>query len=502
MLETQAQEDEAEDLDTSNPVRWRILAVLLIAIFMSLISVSIVNVALPSIQSGLNASQSDAQWVLSGYALTFGIVLVAAGRAGDLLGRGGIFIAGVVVFTAASVAAGLAPNAEALNAARFVQGVGSGLLNPQGVGMIQQYFRGAARGRAFGYFGSVVGIAVGIGPVIGGLLINFGGPEIGWRLTFLVNVPIGIICIVLALLWFPRPLITRRRKAAAGDGGAAKASQSFDPVGAVLLGLAVLAILLPFVESGVSPWGWLLLPTGLGLLWAWVRWERRYARTGRSPMVDLDIFSTRSFTNGSIIVTLYFTGMTSIWVLVALYMQDGVGRSALAAGAVGVPAALISAVAANWAGKRVMTYGRKVVIGGLIFALVGLALSIAVVVLSEAGHISEWWLVLSLSFIGVAQGSVISPNQTLTLAEVPIAYAGSSGAIMQTGQRIGTSIGIAVITAAAFAALSVSSWAVAVSVGLGLVAVVVLLALGVAVKDQRDRVRAESGGPEAAFARS
>ena len=159
-MTSQTQDEDVEGLDTSDPVRWRILAVLLIAIFMSLVGVSIVNVALPSIQNGLGASQSDAQWVLSGYALTFGIVLVAAGRAGDLWGRGGIFILGVAVFTLSSVAAGLAPNAEALNAARFMQGVGSGMLNPQGVGMIQQYFRGAARGRAFGYFGSVVGIAV------------------------------------------------------------------------------------------------------------------------------------------------------------------------------------------------------------------------------------------------------------------------------------------------------------------------------------------------------
>ncbi|WP_010541934.1 MFS transporter [Dietzia alimentaria] len=487
---SQAQDEDVEGLDTSDPVRWRILAVLLIAIFMSLVGVSIVNVALPSIQNGLGASQSDAQWVLSGYALTFGIVLVAAGRAGDLWGRGGIFILGVAVFTLSSVAAGLAPNAEALNAARFMQGVGSGMLNPQGVGMIQQYFRGAARGRAFGYFGSVVGIAVGIGPVLGGLLIGVGGPDFGWRLTFLVNVPIGIACIVLALWWFPRPLFTRLPKAS----GETKGSRSMDPVGAVLLGLAVLAILLPFVESGVSVYVWLLLPAGLALIYGWVRWERRYARTGRSPMVDLSIFSTRSFTNGSIIVTLYFMGMTSIWVLVALYMQDGVGQSALAAGLVGVPAALISAVAANWAGKRVTIYGRKVVIGGLLFALAGLGLSIAVVLFHESGHLSEWWLVLSLSFIGVAQGSVISPNQTLTLAEVPIAYAGSSGAIMQTGQRIGTSIGIAVITAAVFATLDVSTWAVAVTVGFALVAVVVLCALGVAIKDQRDRVTAAQAG--------
>jgi len=265
---------------------------------------------------------------------------------------------------------------------------------------------------------------------------------------------------------------------------------SLDPVGSGLLGLAVLAILFPFVESRTSALTWLLLPLGLGLIYIWVKWERHYARTGRSPMVDLDIFSTRSFTYGTIIMTLYFLGMTSVWVLVALYVQQGNGMTALESGLFGIPAALLSAVAAHWAGKRVMRYGRKIVIGGLILGIIGLGLSIAVVLLHGQDHLSLWWLLLSLSFVGLAQGAVISPNQTLTLAEVPLAYAGSSGAIMQTGQRIGTSVGIAVITGAAFAALSVSSWSTAVIVGFSLIGLVLLLALGVAVKDLRNRYKA------------
>lgn len=473
---------------TPDDRRWRVLWVLLVAIFMSLVGVSVVNVALPSIQQGLGASDSDVQWVLSGYALTFGVVLVAAGRAGDLLGRGGIFMIGVAVFTLASVAAGLAPNADALNATRFVQGVGSGLLNPQGVGMIQQYFRGSERGKAFGYFGSVVGVAVGIGPVLGGLLIQLGGPELGWRLTFLVNVPVGLLCLALAWRWFPRPLL--RRAPAESASGSSRASRSLDPIGSILLGLAVLATMFPFVEGRSSAWLWLLLPTGVLLALAWVRWERYYRASGRTPMVNLDIFAIRSFTNGSIIVMLYFLGMTSIWVLVAMYFQEGAGRSALEAGLVGVPSALVSAVAAHWAGSRVTRYGRAVVIGGLVFALVGLVLSIAVVLLHAQGLASEWWLVVSLVFIGVGQGAVISPNQALTLADVPLDYAGSSGAVMQTGQRIGTSIGIAVITSAAFATLGVSnSWSAAVAVAFSIIVLVVLVALAVAVKDQRDRAR-------------
>ena len=468
--------------------RWRILTVLLAVIFMSLIGVSIVNVALPSIQRGLTADQSDLQWVLSGYALTFGIILVAAGRAGDIMGRGGIFLVGVGIFTASSIAAGLAPDAMWLNVARFIQGLGSGLLSPQVIGMIQQYFRGEERGRAFGYFGTVVGFSVAIGPVLGGFLIGIGGPWLGWRLTFLVNVPIGIIAIILGVRWFPKPLFRRApQHTTNGTDRTSGLLSSLDPIGSVLLGLAILAILYPFMESRGSTLSWALLPAGIALIWLWVQWERRCARFGYTPMVDLDLFRTSSFTNGTIIMTLYFMGLTSVWVLVALYVQDGQGKTALESGFFGIPAALLSAFAAHWSGRRVSRYGRKIVIVGLSLALFGLAASIAVVLMHERFGLSVWWLLLSLAFVGLAQGAVISPNQTLTLAEVPLEYAGSSGAIMQTGQRIGTSVGIAMITAAAFAALAKWTWSVAVVIGFALISLVALAALGMAFKDQHDR---------------
>ena len=472
---------------TPDPARWRVLIVILASLFMSLVGVSIVNVAIPAIQHGLDASQSDLQWVLSGYALMFGVILVSAGRAGDIVGRGGLFLIGTVIFTLSSVAAGLASDAASLNAARFIQGVGSGLLSPQGIGMIQQYFRGAERGRAFGYLGTVVGFSVAIGPVLGGLLIQLGGSDLGWRLTFLINVPIGIATIVLGMMWFPRPLLsyTRNLDLPPSQQGLLRA---LDPVGATLLALAVLGVLFPFMEARSTPATWLFLPAGLALVYIWVKWERRYARKGGSPMVDLDIFRISSFTNGTTLMTLYFLGMTSVWVLVAMYAQLGAGKTAFEAGLLGVPSALLSAYAADWAGKRVMRYGRRIVIAGILLALLGLSLSILVAFLQDKGLVSIWWLVLTLSFIGLAQGYVISPNQALTLADVPLSYAGSSGAILQTGQRIGSSIGIAVITAAAFAAHNATgSWAVAMMVGMAAVTLVVLLALAVAIKDLHDR---------------
>ncbi|PLC12831.1 MFS transporter permease [Kocuria flava] len=467
--------------------RWRILAVLLVAIFMSLVGVSIVNVGLPSIQEGLGASRTQIQWVLSGYALTFGVVLVAAGRAGDIFGRGFLFVLGVAVFTLASLAAGFASDPAVLTAARFVQGLGSGLLNPQGVGMIQQYFRGAERGQAFGLFGSVVGISVGVGPLLGGLLIHLGGAAEGWRWMFFVNVPLGVLALALAFAWFPRPLLRR------GHGRtAAKVLSELDPVGALLLGTAVLALLLPFIEAraATSAWWWALLPAGAALLSAWLLWERRYRAAGRSPMVDLAIFRVRSFSYGSALIGLYFLGVTSVWVLLALYMQQGLGHTALESGLIGLPNALASALAANWAGRHVLRLGRAVVVGGMLSVLLGLALSVLVIQLEGRGIGSEWWLLATLVLVGLGQGAVVSPNQTLSLAEVPLEYAGSSGGIMQTGQRIGTSIGIAVVTAVSFTVLPTAGWAQAITAGFAMIAAVILCALAVGVADLRHRRRA------------
>lgn len=471
--------------DGQDPARWRVLMVILAAIFMSLMGVSVVNVALASIQQALNASQSDIQWILSGYALTFGVVLVSAGRAGDLMGRGGFFMLGVTIFTLASVAAGLAQTADQLNLARFIQGVGSGFINPQGVGMIQQYFRGAERGRAFGFFGTAVGVSVAIGPVLGGFLIELGGNSLGWRLTFLINVPVGLLTLWLGYRWFPRPLLHRPHPT---NGSTRRQGlSSLDPVGALLLGLGVLAVLFPFVEARHTLLLWLLTPLGLLLFYLWVRWERFYAHMGFSPMVELSIFHTPSYRNGAIIMTLYFLGMTSVWVLVPLFIQLGLGKSALEASLIGIPSALLSAWSANWAGKHVTRMGRKIVIGGLCMALLGLASSILVVTLHSHGLLSYWWLLGSLALFGLGQGSVISPNQTLTLAEVPIAYAGSSGAIMQTGQRIGTSVGIAVITALVFAVLPHSSWHLAFTLGFASIMLTLSLALWVSIRDLHRR---------------
>ncbi|MGZ1490927.1 MFS transporter [Brevibacterium sediminis] len=480
----------------------KILAVMLVPMFMSLLSVSIVNVILPDMQRSIGASNSAIQWVLSGYTLAFGVLLVAAGRAGDLFGRGRLFVIGVSVFALGSLISGLSPDPLVLNIARVVMGLGSGLLSPQGVGMLQQYFHGQVRGRAFGMFGTIVGVSVGIGPVLGGGLIAVLGDEWGWRSAFLINVPIALAAIILGRFWLPRSawVGTGTESDTDSESGAESDSHGrrradFDPVGLVLLGVGTLLVMLPFLERSAGAWIYALVPVGVAVVWLWVRWENRYSRRGGSPMVDMQLFRTRSFAYGASLTSMYFVGMPGIWVIVALYLQNGLGFPALNAGLVGLPSALLSAIAAQAAGRVVLTFGRKMVVLGVAIGLTGVVASALLVLAHEAWGISIWWLLLTLGVTGLGQGMAISPNQTLTLAEVPVEYAGSSGGVMQTGQRVGTAIGIAIVTAVFFVVQPMAGYGAAIVAGFGFIALVIVFAGIIGLVDlARGRAKARQEG--------
>jgi EmrB/QacA subfamily drug resistance transporter len=461
----------------ADPRRWRALTVCLVAGFMALLDVSIVNVALPAIRRALDATPSDLAWILSGYTLAFGLALVPAGRLGDARGRRLMFMAGLVVFTSGSAAAGMAPSAGFLAFARLVQGVGGGMLVPQVAGLIQQLFRGRERGLAFGRLGSVIAVSTAVGPALGGLIIVLAGSSDAWRWVFFVNLPVGVVALVLAARVLPTDPGTGVR-------------ESLDPVGVGLLALGLLCLLFPLVESERArdlPALWLLVPAGLVLLAGFLLWERHHHRMGRAPVVDLTLWQRRSYAVGVSLALMYFAGFTSIFFVLTLFLQSGLGYSALLAGITTTPFAVGGAVASSYGGRLVSRFGRQLVVAGLVLTIVGLVATDIVVDMVDTRL--GLALAVPMLFAGVGSGFVIAPNQTITLSEVPVHGGGSAAGVMQTSQRIGSAIGVAAVTAIFFAEIGGSNgsddWTSALSHGLRLAVGFVVVSLGLALLDLR-----------------
>jgi EmrB/QacA subfamily drug resistance transporter len=421
------------------PREWRILAVVLVGSFMAVLDTTIVNVALPSIAQGIKASSDALEWVVSGYALTFGLALVPAGRLGDRFGYKQVFLAGLTVFTLASVACGVSQNPAELIVSRLVQGLGAGIYFPAISATIQRQFSGDVRSRAFGYLGGVVGISTALGPLIGGVLIQFIGMSDGWRWVFLVNLFIGVIEIPVAVKALPR-----RRE---------REEHDLDITGSVLLTGVLLLVLIPLVDGRVSGWplwSWIVLaasvPAGVGL----VAWELRLARRGGEPVLQVRLIRQhRSFAMGQALALLYFAGFTSLFFTLSILWQQGLGRSALQTGLLVLPFAVASLGTASNSYKFSTRFGRKTVQGGLAAMFAGLALVLLVLHLST-GRPDVWALVGPLFLAGLGNGLIIAPNQDFVLGSVPKGQAGTAGGALITAQRIGAAIGIAVIGTALF----------------------------------------------------
>lgn len=464
-----------------DPRRWRVLAVSLVVGFMSLLDVTIVNVAIPSIRSGLDASAGSVQWIVSGYALAFGLTLVTGGRLGDVVGRRRMMAIGLSGFVVASAAVGLAPTIGLAIAARILQGLSAGLLTPQNSGLIQDLFRGPERGRAFGLFGFTVAMSSALGPLLGGLIIALAGEENGWRWLFLVNVPIGLVALVGILRLVPGAPPEREGALEAGRG------VDLDVVGALLLGGVVLAVLYPVVMlEGGARWPLVLLVLVPVLFVGFVRWERRIGRRGRAPLLDIGLLRrTPGYADGLAIGTLYFTGFTGIFLVLSVVSQEELGFTALQAGILSTPFALGAALTSPAAGRLVSRVGRSLTVIALGTMMTGIALLAVLLPLGTGDRL--WWVAVpTLLLAGIGGGGVISPNFTLTLAEVPPRMGGAAGAALQMGQRIGSALGAAVLMTTYQVALAstgdpIAAWQAALVAALLLVGV----AQGMAVRSWR-----------------
>ncbi len=428
------------DADAPDRSRWIALAVCASALFMTLLDVSVTNVALPSIGAATGAGPSTLQWIVSGYTLAFGLVPVLAGRLGDDHGRRRMFMVGVGGFVVTSAMSGLAPTGGFLIAARVLQGLSGGLINPQVSGLVQQLFRGRDRGRAFGVIGTNVGVATAIGPLIGGALIALGGPHFGWRLVFFINVPIGITVLALARRLLP--------------SDPAWSNHRLDILGALILGAGTFCILFAAVEYDAlrdARLAWLVVPAA-ALVALFFRREARLTARNDDPLIDLRLFRRPSYTAGVVLALAFFPAQAGLPLVMALYYQDGLGFTALQSG-LGITAfAIGSAVSAPLAGRVVTRIGRPLVVAAAGTFGLG-ALGLDVVARLHSGPYAALWLAAPLLVMGLGSGALITPNQTLTLMDVDPVAGSTAGGVLQTSQRIGLAIGQSVIGAVFFAAL-------------------------------------------------
>jgi EmrB/QacA subfamily drug resistance transporter len=412
--------------------RWRALPILMAGTFMIVLDFFIVNVALPSMQSRLHTGAGTVEWVVAGYGLTFSTFLITAGRLGDRIGRRRVFAIGMAVFTVASAACGLAPNALFLVAARCAQGIGAALIGPSILAIIGVTYTGSDRVKAISVYGTVMGLAAVSGQLIGGALIQANPAGLGWRSVFLINLPVAAVALALT-----SRLVPESRAESAGR---------LDLTGTALATLGLTAIVLPLVEGrqyGWPAWSIACLIAAPFVLGAFVWSQLRRTRTGATPLLDMGLFKERAFAAGLLTQLGLWCGQASFFLVLALYLQQGRGLSPLDAGLVFTILAASYLVASVRAPALTMRFGRSVVgVGALTLAGGHGLLLIAVQAYGTKGSLGS--LVPGLLLVGAGMGLCITPLTTVILANAGPQRAGSVSGAMSTVQQVGNALGVAV----------------------------------------------------------
>jgi EmrB/QacA subfamily drug resistance transporter len=422
--------------------RWAPLPVVLSGTFMVVLDFFIVNVALPSIQSNLHASPGSIEFVTAGYALTSAVFLIPGGRLGDRLGRRRLFAAGMALFTLSSAACGVAPSPATLVAARLVQGVAGAMLMPNILSIIGVAYTDGDRVKALSAYGMVMGLAAVSGQLIGGVLVQSNIAGLGWRSCFLINVPVGVVALALT----PR-LVPESRVPKAGR---------LDLVGTALVTAGLSAVVVPLVlgrQHGWPLWTWLSLSAAPVILGGFVAQQRRLARTGSgAPLLDLDLFSDRAFSAGLLAQLVFWCGQASFFLVLALYLQQGRGMSALSAGLVFTILAASYLAASLKAPELAMRHGRRVIAAGALTLACGHAITLATVgALGVGGSVIA--LAPGLLLIGAGMGLGIAPLATIIMSSMRPEQAGAASSALATMQNVGNALGVSVIGVIFFGAV-------------------------------------------------
>jgi EmrB/QacA subfamily drug resistance transporter len=443
----------------------------------------IVNVALPSMQAHLHASDSAIEWVIAGYALTSAVFVITAGRLGDRFGRRRVYSLGLALFTLASAGCGAAATPTQLVIARLVQGVAAALLTPNVLSIIGVLYTGSDRIRALSIYGTVMGLAAVGGQLIGGALIAANPAGLGWRSCFLINLPVGAAALLLAPRLVPE---SRQREA-----------QRIDTPGTLLVTAALTAIVLPLVDGrqhGWPAWTWLSLAIAPLLIAGFVAHQRALARHGGSPLLDPTLFRHRSFSAGLLTQLCFWAGQASFFVVLALYLQSGRGLRPLPAGLVFTILAAAYVVASSLAPALAARRGRGVIAGGALTLAAGHALLLtAVADIGTRGSLAA--LIPGLLLVGAGMGLVLAPLATTILQTLEPERAGAASGMLTTMQNVGNALGVAVTGVIFFGALH-SGYATAFELALAELATL-LVAVAALTRLLPGRSRAAAASPSA-----
>jgi MFS family permease len=410
----------------------RVLVVCALGGFTTLLDNSVLNVAIPALRGSLRADATQVQWMVAGYSLAFGLALIPGGRLGDVRGRKPFFLAGMAIFTVGAALAGSSPHPWALVAARLLQGLGGGLVNSQMIGTMQDTFTGYARTRALGLYAVTGGVAGGLGPPLGGAVIAAVGPDAGWRLILLLAVPCGVVTLALAARHLP-------------PARARTGSPDLDVAGLLLMGGLTLSLMLPFVQPSTGTAGLLWLPVVGALTVSFFLWQRHYARSGRRPLVPPALARSAPFAAGTVVAMGYFGSGLAFSLVLVMFLQEGLGLSALAAAVVTLPSALSMVVSSALAWRAARRFGRYAVSVGLALSAGFMLASGLVGLLASRSHLPVL-LALCGMCASAASGLVISPLQASVLQHAPAEAAGVAGSILQMSQRIAAAVCISAVS--------------------------------------------------------
>jgi EmrB/QacA subfamily drug resistance transporter len=401
--------------------KWWTLIAVCTATFMLLLDITVVNVALPDIQRSLHSSFSDLQWVVDAYSLTLAAFLLTAGVIGDMFGRREVFAIGLGVFSASSLACGLATSSLMLNLARAAQGVGGAIMFATSLALIAQAFSGRERGTAFGIYGAVVGGAVAVGPLVGGAITS----GIGWRWIFFVNVPIGIVAVFVTLVRVQESKDPNDRR--------------IDWIGFISFSGALFMLVFALVRGPDDGWGSTLI-TGLligsgALLVIFIVAEWRQS----DPMLDLTLFRRPAMAGVSLAAFTISASIFALFLYLTLYIQDGLGYGPLAAGVRFLPVTVLAFIVAPIAGKLTVRVQARFLLGA------GLLLISAGCLLMATTHASSGWTVLLPGFVaaGIGIGTVNPVLASSAISVVPPERSGMASGANNTFRQVGIATGIA-----------------------------------------------------------